>query len=383
MANKKEPKKIKGVYLHKSGRWTWRFQYDHKCYCGYADSQKEAAEALEKAKYEIKAGTYYNPAKETLNEFFDNWFETCVLPAKKTKTADTYKRLYDLHIAPEFGMMQIGNINDIMLQKWINKLAKEYSAQTVKLIRTIFDMILESARKKKRIKENPMDLITMPALKVADKKEALTAEQERLFFQYCTGHKYEVLYRLAALTGARIGELTALQWNDVNLKEGYIDINKTLCKSDEHGFMFNSPKSRAGIRQIDLTPGTVKMLQQYIANDKADRLRNGTRKERDDMRYLLFHTGTLAPLPSSAVNNALKKIADRMRADGIDLPANFTTHTLRHCWVTRSLEIGVNPIHVSVQAGHSDKTITFNKYSSSDRQKAREEFRKVGDRLLG
>ena len=72
MAKKKEPKKIKGVYLHKSGRWTWRFQYDHKAYCGYADSQKEAAEALEKAKYEIKAGTYYNPAKETLNEFFDN-----------------------------------------------------------------------------------------------------------------------------------------------------------------------------------------------------------------------------------------------------------------------------------------------------------------------
>ena len=383
MAKKKEPKKIKGVYLHKSGRWTWRFQYDHKAYCGYADSQKEAAEALEKAKYEIKAGTYYNPAKETLNEFFDNWFETCVLPAKKTKTADTYKRLYDLHIAPEFGMMQIGNINDIMLQKWINKLAKEYSAQTVKLIRTIFDMILESARKKKRIKENPMDLIIMPALKVADKKEALTAEQERQFFEYCTGHRYEVLYRLAALTGARVGELTALQWEDINLTDGYIDIHKTLCRSDEHGFMFNAPKSRSSIRKVLLTAEAIKMLKQYWISEYFDRKRNGTRKERDDMQELLFHTGTLAPLPSTAVNDELKKIADRMRKDGIDIPNNFTMHTLRHCYATRMIENGVNPKNVSRSMGHSNIAITFNMYTSVDMEKEQEELQKAADVLLG
>lgn len=384
MAKKKEPKKIKGVYLHKSGRWTWRFQYDHKSYCGYADTQKEAAEALENAKYEIKHGAYYSPEKVTLNEFYETWFNTCVLnKRKKTKTADTYKRLYDLHIAPEFGMMQLSNINDEMIQKWIDKLAKEYSAQTVKLIRTIFDMILEFARKKKRIKENPMDLVIMPALKVAEKKEALTAEQQRLFLKYCTGHRYEVLYKLAISTGARVGELTALQWEDINLTERYIDIHKTLCRSDEHGFMFNAPKSRAGIRKIPLTTEDVKLLQDYWDKEQSDRLRNETRKERADMRFLLFHTSTLAPLPSTAVNDELKKIAARMRADGIDLPKNFTTHTLRHCFGTRMIEKGANPVTVSSMMGHADKATTVNKYFSSDRTKEREEMEKVGNLRLG
>ena len=377
MAKKKEPKKIKGVTLHKSGKWMWRFQFDGKSYCGYGDTQRQAAEALEKARYEAKNGSYLQPDRLSLDDFFVTWHETYIQPAKKIKTAETYKRLYDLHISPDFGKMRVQNINGIALQRWLNKIAKEYSAQTVKLTRTIFDMILAQAVKNDVIAFNPMEKTTLPALKVAEKKEALTAEHERLFFNYCKGHRYEVLFRLAALTGCRVGELTALTWNDIDLAEGFVSISKTLCKSDENGFMFNSPKSRSSIRTIPLTPEGIKLLQDYKISEYSDRLRNGTRKERDDMRFLLFHTGTLAPLASTAVNNELKKVAAKMRKDGIDIPANFTMHSLRHSFATRAVENGMDIKTLSSLLGHSSITITGDRYVSSFEHVQREEMEKI------
>lgn len=40
--------------MHMSGRWEWRFQFNHKSYGGYADTQKEAADALARKRDEVK-----------------------------------------------------------------------------------------------------------------------------------------------------------------------------------------------------------------------------------------------------------------------------------------------------------------------------------------
>lgn len=381
MAKTKKEKKIKGVTLHKSGRWMYRFQYDGKNFCGYADTQRQAAEALEKARYEAKNGSYLDPNCVTLDSFFQSWHETYIAPSKKQKTAETYSILYNLHISPVFGKSKLQKIQGIMIQKWINELAKEYSAQTVKLTRTIFYMILDQAVKNDIITTNPITKITMPALKVAEKKEALTAEQEDLFFQYCRGNRFYVLFRLAALTGARIGELTALTWNDIDLEKGTMNITKTLCDSDEKGFVFNAPKSKAGTRNLSLVPEAVTLLRQYKVDEYTDRLQKGTRKERAKMRMLLFHTSTLAPLPSRVPNKELKMIAERMRADGIDIPNNFTVHTLRHCFATRAIEGGMDYKTLSQYMGHSSIKITLDIYASTSKEKEQQELLKIADYL--
>ena len=381
MAKKKETKKIKGVTLHKSGRYMWRFQYEGKSYCGYEDTQRQAAEALEKARYEARNGSYLDPDRITLDSFFKDWYETYIVPAKKQKTAETYKTLYQSHISPDFGHMRIQRINGIMMQKWLNRLAQTYSAQTVKLTRIIFDMILGQAVKNDIILINPMTKTRMPSTKEADKKEALTKEQERLFFEYCKEHRFYVLFRLAVLTGCRVGELTALQWNDIDLENGTISINKTLCRSVERGFMFNSPKSKASIRTIPLVPEAQKMLQEYKQKEYADRLQKGIRKERDDMRLLVFHTSTLAPLPPLAANIQLKKIADQMRADGIDIPDNFTMHSFRHTFATRCIENGMDIKTISALLGHSSISITADIYISSFENVQRQELLKVANFL--
>ena len=63
---------------------------------------------------------------------------------------------------------------------------------------------------------------------------------------------------LSVETGMRVGEITGLRWNDIDLKSGIIDVNHTLVyykHRDENGCYFDihSPKTKAGVRQIPMT----------------------------------------------------------------------------------------------------------------------------------
>ncbi len=64
----------------------------------------------------------------------------------------------------------------------------------------------------------------------------------------------------------RVGEITGLRWCDVDFKTGLINVNHTLVyynHRDEHGcyFSINTPKTKAGIREIPMTEGVVEAFK--------------------------------------------------------------------------------------------------------------------------
>lgn len=72
-------------------------------------------------------------------------------------------------------------------------------------------------------------------------------------------HWYPVFY-IMMNTGMRVGELTGLRWQDVDLENGVISVNHTLVyynHQDELGtyYSINTPKTEAGIREIPMVAG--------------------------------------------------------------------------------------------------------------------------------
>lgn len=68
-----------------------------------------------------------------------------------------------------------------------------------------------------------------------------------------------------ANTGMRVGEITGLRWSDIDLKKGIIRVNHTLVyynHRDEKGcyFSINTPKTKAGEREIPMTEGVKQAL---------------------------------------------------------------------------------------------------------------------------
>lgn len=68
----------------------------------------------------------------------------------------------------------------------------------------------------------------------------------------------------AVLTGARVGELTALTWDDVNLGTGRLNIRRSVSWGRLRGEpakpRFYEPKTAAGKRTIDCPQSTMNLM---------------------------------------------------------------------------------------------------------------------------
>ena len=107
-------------------------------------------------------------------------------------------------------------------------------------------------------------------------KEALTVEEQSRFFEYIDGHRffdrYKPMFTIAFGTGLRVGELTALTWDDIDFENETINIDKTLHKTkflteNNNRYLINTPKTKNAIRKVPMLPEVkkaFKLQKQYL-----------------------------------------------------------------------------------------------------------------------
>jgi integrase len=170
-------------------------------------------------------------------------------------------------------------------------------------------------------------------------------------------------YRRALLTtlvfaGLRIGELTALQWRDVDLAGNRITVR--MSKTD------------AGVRQIDLLPALRDELDAYkvqtpstAPNGYVFATTSGTEPKQGNIRRRVL---------DKAVERANEKLSE---AGDIPLPDGLTPHKLRHTFASILVALGVDPGSVMDQLGHTDPSFTLRVYRHGMRRDraARERLR--------
>ena len=232
------------------------------------------------------------------------------------------------------------------------------------------------------IRNNPTDNM-FKELKQAygggeEKRKALSVPQQELFFSFILQHQqyrhwYPVFY-IMANTGMRVGEITGLRWKDVNLKDGLINVNHTLVyynHRDEKGcyFSVNTPKTKAGCREIPMTEGVRKafeMEKQY--QEEAGLV---SRSHIDGYEGFVFinrngevqHQGTLNKAIARIMRDCNLEVLekDKDAEDPVLLP-HFSCHILRHTFATRLCESGINLKVIQDVLGHADVSTTMNIY---------------------
>jgi integrase len=80
----------------------------------------------------------------------------------------------------------------------------------------------------------------------------LCAEETRRLLEAARGDRLEALYVLAVHTGMRQGELLGLKWQDVDLKDGTIQVRCSPTKSGT-SLVLGSPKTVKSRGKIKLT----------------------------------------------------------------------------------------------------------------------------------
>lgn len=270
------------------------------------------------------------------------------------------------HLLPKFGDMKIDKITPSIIQEFVNGLAPKLV--NFKTINSINRRILQHGVTLKLLSSNPARDIILPkkikqgrdGVKFIDPKDlkAFLDHAEELSVKSYKHYYRYVIFKLLLATGCRIGELTALEWSDINLEEKTIAINKTYNHDVEAVGM---TKTKAGMRTISIDQKTALLLKQY----------------RNRQRLIFLEIGAEAPSVVFATTirtyfrrNTFQQIIDN-RCETLGIP-RFTCHAFRHTHASLLLNAGISYKELQYRLGHSNIAMTLDVYSHLSKDKEKE-----------
>lgn len=164
------------------------------------------------------------------------------------------------------------------------------------------------------------------------------------------------IIELQALTGMRIGELQALQEEDINLDNKTIDINGTIhWIKYNNGFGYkDTTKTKGSKRIITINQRSIDILKKVILENKKlmywdkDYINRG----------FIFTTRTGNPLYSHKIN---KQLADA--AKSLKINKKITSHTFRHTHISLLVEMNISLKAIMKRVGHTDEKTTIQIYT--------------------
>lgn len=371
-------KRAKGegsIYEDKTrGRWLGQY-YDGFSENGkpirktvYGKTKIEVSKKLNDIMYKKENNLYIEKSNITLSEIIEKnreeKYEANIIgDVQYARLKSTEKKIKENNIAN----MPIQDIKSSDIQEFLNSnsnLSESYIRKIYELLNGAF----KKAIKKRIILSNPLEDVIKPKSKQETKEiRALTITEQSKLTEYLKSvrideEKYKVCLLLEMYMGLRIGEALALTSNDINLKDGYIKITRTLTKDKNFNIVMNNrAKTFAGRRKLPI-PDIVK-----------DELKEQIEIAKNNRDNLLFLCDNEYVRPNS-VNSVLKRIF-RTQLGLSD--KNISTHALRHTYATRSIEAGMNPVVLQRLMGHTDVKITLNTYTSVFNEYKESELNKV------
>lgn len=389
-AKKKLPK---GITLRKDGRYQGRFTFKGKRYTFYDRDIKILNQKLLDAQYELEHGIYGTGLNLTLNEWFYIWLHEYKILIVKNSTLLMYSSNYERYVKGGIGTKQLKNIKTIDIQKLFNSMKLNgLSIGTIQIVNSILNNVFSHAIQNDYIEKNPCKGVIIPN---STKKEprVLTEKEQKLFIECIRDNFYEPLYLTALATGLRIGELTALTWEDIDFKAKTLNVNKTLLyqrdyRTSENGFYLQAPKSKAGYRKIPLITDLIAILEMQKDLQKIyQNLYSKYWNPHVEMGNLVFTTRNGTPIQEVYIVKRLDTITKKMNQLELNnalkenrAPQNIeriTPHTLRHSFATRAFENGMAPKTVQALMGHSTLDITMNLYTHVTNDVKNREMKKM------
>lgn len=187
-------------------------------------------------------------------------------------------------------------------------------------------------------------------------------ELARLWPELAYRPVYLYLCKTAVLTGLRLGELAALEWEgDVDLLNRELHVRQTYTS----GIGVGSPKSGEP-RTVDLTPQAAALLEEWFTESGGE----GLVFEREDGGYLEPRYLTRHVLYPALERAGVPRVGERARKRDFD--------SFRHSFARIALEHGAEITWVQKQLGHSSITLTVDLYGSWARAAEKEQAEKLG-----
>ena len=277
----------------------------------------------------------------TVEEISEKWLEEyseTVQDSTYIKTSRNFKN----HIYPALGDRKIATITPLQIQEQVN----EWSRKLVygRKLKGLLNQIFKYAIRHGYIDSNPVDSVVVTVRKKSNEKSDFYNKGELKTFMKLVAKTKDlekiVLFRLLAFTGARRGEILALEWKDWN--NNTLNINKAITRGFA-GEEIGSTKTVSSKRLISLDQTTQNILKKW-------------RKQKPGTRYI-FENEFGKPIPTSLPRKWLLGVLKDSKLRPIKI------HGFRHTHASLCFDAGMTLKQVQHRLGHTDLKTTMNVYT--------------------
>ena len=291
-----------------------------------------------------------------------------VQPASKARTYEQYSYLLQKHVVSYIGDKELCEITALDLQKVFSTLlisgnrrtGQGLAPSTVNTIITAVQGSFKAAVLAGEIKSDPSVSVKRPHV-MPKQIESFSKEEQRRIEHYAMLSRPRMIGVVLCLyTGMRIGELLALEWDDVDFFKNVIHITKT-CRdgSDGNTRIVDTPKTPKSRRTIPVPVSLMGLLH--------------TARRMAQTKYVVSEYGK--PITIRAYQRSFKRLLKRA---GVP---HKGFHALRHTFATRAAECGMDAKTIAEILGHKNPMVTLNLYVHSMEAHKTEMMNRVGSLL--
>lgn len=312
----------------------------------YGKTRKIVAEKLQKLSTD-GPGTFSDLDKVTLSEFAKTLIDEDHA-ANVTNINSHHRAVETLKIIQRHPIanLPLKKINEMVVKDFLLSIT-DYSESIIKKCYSMLNRCMKEAMRLGAISVNPVENVRRPkSIKKTKKIRALTVDEQKRLVDALKQHpdfKFKNQILLSLFTGARMGEINALEPDDINLTFKTMQIRRTVTRdANDRAVIGDRTKTYAGERLLPLNDKALAVAKDALQNCSGE---------------------TLFPVvTTSRINHLFKTFLNRYEIIDNSIFGSITCHSLRHTYATRCIESGVPAKVLQHLLGHKDIQTTLNTY---------------------
>ncbi|AKG34649.1 site-specific integrase [Paenibacillus durus] len=319
--------------------------------------QNHLDEELVKFKMEVESGSYIRPEKLTLDQFYEIWNNKFVEPKLAEKTKISYRFHCEARILPYFKGKHMDKIKTLHILDYLDYLKTPEaiikdgeipgSATIVynyRVLRSIFSKAVEWGV----LKDNPMIGVKKPPEDDVKEMEVYDEKEIQYLFDALEDEPIHIRIQiiLAVTTGMRRSEIAGLDWRNIDLVNGTINIKQTVTMYKDGAPVIKGPKNKNSRRVIAIPASVIDELKAYRLEWAKMKLQLGDKWIAKDWEFLFCRT-TGFPSDPERLTKRWIMFHRKHNLKAIRL------HDLRHTSISWMIYKKIHSSAIAKRAGHT------------------------------
>lgn len=326
----------------------------------YGKTRQEVKNKLEKIITELNTDTYVDKSKVTLYDVAKEFIDTAY-KMNKLKESSYSRKLHTLkNISSHYiAQMELQKITEKDLKDFLIYITK-YSDSVIAKIYGILNNTFKIAVRRNILRynflDNQLEFEIPLSKKYKNKSKSVSAftieEQKQLINKLQNAEKFRYKYQIiiGLFTGMRMGEINALDLDDIDFENKLIHIRRTITRTfDDRATIGSYTKTVNGIRDLIMDPYLEKIFREYLSSEYYT----------SNDYHLLFCNSNKECISTDTVNMMFKEFC---KNNNIGKGYDVHQHMLRHTFATRCIESGMPASVLAKIMGHANVSTTLNVY---------------------